>query len=355
MAGRKIVEKLPKLDFLRALSAASVVLYHFGVPGVPAGFGVLTFFVISGFLITYLLVRENQRTGHVSLRDFYVRRALRIFPAFYFYWMLAVADLMYRGRYLWPQIVCSFFYVNNYYQGLHGYPYSVLAHTWSLGVEEQFYIVWPAVFFLFRHKLRQMTKVLLIAIPCFWILRAAMYFGGVREPYLYTAFETRIDAILVGCLLAIVWQTGLAANFMKEARRARYMAVALPLLAVSLACEFHYGVEYRYVVGYAIEPPLLALLIAQLIHLQAGAWMDSAPISYLGRISYSTYLYQQLVLPALRERLPAKLSLLGCLVAVWIVAALSYELIEKPFLRLKRRFETIRVEDLRGEPVTGEA
>jgi peptidoglycan/LPS O-acetylase OafA/YrhL len=351
----KATQKILKLDFLRAVSAALVILYHFGVPGVPAGFGVLTFFVISGFLITHLLLRENERTGEISLRKFYMRRSLRIFPAFYAYWILAVADLVYRGRIVWAQAICSFFYVNNYYQGLHGYPSSLLSHTWSLGVEEQFYILWPGVFFLLRKRLPKLVSVLAVAIPGFWVLRAAMHFGGVNEAYIYTALETRIDAILVGCLLAIVLHTGIAAAFIDQVRRPRYLALVLVLLAASFTCGNYFGVAYRNVVAFAVDPVLVALLIAQLITLRAGAWMDSAPLSYLGRISYSTYLYQQIVLPALDKRLPAKLALVGCVAAVWVVAAISYEVIEKPFLKLKRRFEIVRVEDAAGEPVTGEA
>src|SRR4051794_35358050 len=109
---------IPKLDALRAISALLVMLYHFGLP-VPAGFGVTCFFVISGFLITKLLLDEHARTGSVSLRAFYIRRAFRIFPAFYVYWLLATAWLVYRDRILWGQAASSFFYVCNYYQGLH--------------------------------------------------------------------------------------------------------------------------------------------------------------------------------------------------------------------------------------------
>src|SRR5918995_3010394 len=109
---------LPSLDGLRAIAVFLVVFYHFGVPYVNGGLGVLIFFVISGFLITWLLLKEEARWGNVSLKLFYIRRTLRIFPAFYAYWLLIVVGLglILGKRIIWPQAVSSFFYVNNYYQ-----------------------------------------------------------------------------------------------------------------------------------------------------------------------------------------------------------------------------------------------
>jgi peptidoglycan/LPS O-acetylase OafA/YrhL len=351
----KTTQKLPKLDFLRAVSVLFVILFHAGVPGIPGRFGVVVFFVISGFLITHLLLAENQNTGSVSLKNFYVRRSLRIFPAFYVYWLIAVADLIYRHRVVWAQVVCAFFYVNNYYQGLHHYPYSLLSHTWSLGIEEQFYLLWPGLFFIFRKSLKKLLLLLLIVIPCIWVYRAVAQFSGVEEAYIYTALEMRIDALLVGCTLSIVLFTGVAASFIAEVRRTRWLPVVLGLLILSLFLSSHFDIWYRNAIGYTVDPVLLALLIVQLIHTRQAVWMDSAPLSYLGRISYSTYLYQQMVIPALVKRLPSSISVVGCVIATWILASISYELIEKPFLKLKRRFEAVRVEDASGGPVTGEA
>ncbi len=336
------VKKLPKLDFLRAVSAASVVLSHLEVPGVPAGFGVLAFFVISGFLITHLLINENERTGDVGLTNFYIRRSLRIFPAFYIYWAIAVADMAFRHRVVWAQALCSFFYVNNYYQGLHGYPSSLLSHTWSLGVEEQFYLLWPGLFLLFRNELKKLAGILAVAIPCLWVYRVALHFGGVHEAYVYTAFETRVDAILVGCLLALVLHTGIARGVVEELRRGEHwLAIVLIVMAASMGLTIRLGVGYRNVIGFAIDPVLVAILVMQLIAMSGAGWMDSKVISYLGRISYSTYLYQEIVIPALSGRLPRGFAAVGCLVVTWGVAAVSYEVIEKPFLKLKERFKKV--------------
>lgn len=352
---RSGTQRLPKLDFLRAVSAGIVIAYHYGFSSIPAGFGVMTFFVISGFLITFLLLKENERTGTVSLKDFYIRRSLRIFPAFYVYWAIALAALLVRHAHvIWPQVICSFFYLGNYYQGLHGYPSSLFSHTWSLGVEEQFYILWPGVFVLFRRSLNGLMRGLMVAIGCLWMYRAVLQYSGVSDPYLYTAFETRVDAILVGCLLAIALYTGAAAGFVQQARRARWIPVTLVLLGMSLLWWPQYSVNYKYAYGFAIDSALLGILILQLTSVDGWKWMDEGPIAYLGRISYSTYLYQQIVLPILRPLLPESVRLVGCFVGIWVVAAVSYELVEKPFLKLKKRFETVKlVEEPAGVPVEG--
>ena len=335
--------KLPKLDIMRALCASSVVLYHAGVPFVPGSFGVLVFFVLSGFLITYLMLLERERTGTLSLKDFYLRRCLRIFPAFYVYWLIAVGDMAVKHRVVWTQAFCSLFFVNNYYQGLHGYPYSLLSHTWSLAVEEQFYLLWPGFFLLFCKQLRKLMLILMVMIPCIWFYRAGLQFAGVSDPYIYTALETRIDAVFAGCLLALVLHTGVAEETVRRLRSVGWLYAILGLLAGSLICDANLN-GFRNVVGFAVEPVLVAILIGQAIAMPGAEWMDSRVPSYLGRISYSTYLYQQIAIPAFAGRLPRGLVAIGCLAGTWAMAAFSYQFVEKPFLKLKGRYTKTREE-----------
>jgi|UPI00047A7339 peptidoglycan/LPS O-acetylase OafA/YrhL len=346
--------RIPRLDFLRAVSAGIVVMYHSGYETIPAGFGVLTFFVISGFLITHLLIREKESTGTISFRNFYVRRSLRIFPPFYVYWIIAIAALTVRhAKIIWPQAICALLYVNNYYQGLHNYPSSLFSHTWSLGVEEQFYLLWPAAFVLFRNRLGTLAKVLLFVIPALWVYRSFLYLHGVSDPYIYTSFETRIDAILVGCLFAIVLHLEAAPRLMEQLRQPRYLPLTLAALALSVFGGGPLGLAYRDVVGFAIDPVLLILLILQLIGTRRADWMDTRVIVYLGGISYSTYLYQQLVIPAVAGRLhslPKPVISMACLVGTWLIASISFELVEKPFLRLKERFTARSVRADREAP-----
>lgn len=334
--------RIPRLDFLRAVSAGIVILYHSGYEAIPAGFGVMTFFVISGFLITHLLIREKEATGTINFRNFYIRRSLRIFPPFYVYWIVAIAALTARhAKIIWPQAICALLYVNNYYQGLHNYPSSLFSHTWSLGVEEQFYLLWPAAFVLFRNRLGTLARGLLFLIPALWIYRSFLYFHGVSDPYIYTSFETRIDAILVGCLFAILLHINAVPRLMAQLRQPRYLPLTLAALAFSIFGGGPLGLFYRDIIGFAIDPLLLILLILQLIETPKADWMDNRAIVYLGGISYSTYLYQQLAIPAVTlplHRFPKPIISMACIVGAWIIASVSFELVEKPFLRLKERF-----------------
>jgi peptidoglycan/LPS O-acetylase OafA/YrhL len=325
---------IPKLDALRFVSALLVMLYHFGYP-IPAGFGVVCFFVISGFLITWLLLVERDQTGDTSLKGFYLRRAFRIFPAFYVYWALVIGiRIVRRHGVLWGQAAASFFYVCNYYQGTHGYPESMLSRTWSLGVEEQFYLLWPFLFWKVSGDRRKLLKLLAGIIGGIWILRLGLYFAGVPEAYLYTAFECRADAIFIGCALAIGLRERLLDRVVNAlCRRWPRLIPTHILLVVSLWMHQRYGINYRDPVGNIVDPLLFAVLIVQLIGID---WrplrvLDARPIRYLGLISYSTYLYHGLV--PVPEFLPVFLKVAPS----YLMAAASYTFVEKPFLRMRDR------------------
>jgi peptidoglycan/LPS O-acetylase OafA/YrhL len=340
-------KKIPKLDALRAASALIVVLYHYGLP-LPAGVGVLVFFVISGFLITWLLLGEWSRTGRVSLPHFYFRRTFRIFPAFYVYWAVVVGGLLWKhGRILWGQAAATLFYVGNYYQGLRGYPESGLSHAWSLGVEEQYYLLWPAVFLLLARNPRRLFGFTCGGVSLVWILRGVLQAAGVPESYLYTAFETRADHLLAGCLLAISLRYGYAARFWRAVCAKPWYALAPPAgLAISAALEMRLGVGYRNSVGFIVDPLLVVVLIAQLLALPPGTlrWADSRPVVYLGTISYSTYLYHKIA-GGVASHFMARLGVTGiaslvfAVAAAWAAASVSYFLVERPFLRMRDRIE----------------
>jgi peptidoglycan/LPS O-acetylase OafA/YrhL len=339
-------KKIPKLDALRAISALFVVLYHGGLEYSPAGFGVLCFFVISGFLITWLLLKENAASGTVSLRNFYARRSLRIFPAFYVYWGLVVLLVSIGGgTIIWPQAIASLFYVANYYQGLNHYPSSLLSHTWSLAVEEQFYLLWPAAFVLLRRDPRRLARFLAVMIVCVWLYRVGLHLCGAPEEYIYTAFEARADHLLIGCLLAVCAFNNLFEGAIEYLANGPWLIVpTLAALIASIACAQHWGSGYRNLLGFIVDPLLVTILLIQLVPRKgkAFAWMDHPIVTYVGRISYSTYLYQQMVIPIVTRVLkghggPAA-RVIACVLATWVVAALSYQLVELPFLRLKQRF-----------------
>jgi peptidoglycan/LPS O-acetylase OafA/YrhL len=339
---------LPTLDGLRAVAVFLVILNHAGLPA-PGGLGVLMFFVLSGFLITWLLLREDAASGTVSISDFYFRRVLRIFPAFYVYAaVILVLALSLARQIVWPQVIASLFYVNNYYQAIHGDPASGFSQTWSLGVEEQFYLTWPALFILLRRDGPKFRRVVAALIVGAWAYRAILQFGfHVHQGWFYEAFDTRFDHLLVGCLLALVLFKGPSERWERYCSSGALLAGACAMLAFSVWLESLYGAAYRDSIAFIVDPLLVAAMIPMLIAQRGRAalrWLEAGPVKYVGRVSYSAYLYQQLVTePVMKlfRGFPLILRVALTFGAVIVVAGCSYYVIERPFLRLKdRKFRT---------------
>ncbi len=343
--------RLPALDGLRAIAAFLVVFSHLGFHGSGASLGVLVFFVLSGFLITRLLIAEEEEHGQISLTAFYARRSLRIFPAFYVYWFLLVIPLwLFHKRLLIPQAWCAFFYVNNYYQGLFGDPQTGLSHTWSLAVEEQFYLIWPFLFLAFKQNQRRL-RFLMVAIPGLWIYREIMVFAvHVNQGYVYEAFDMRADHLLMGCLLAVALAEGAFQKLWRFLCGFSGMAFVTVALLVAEQALAHASIpRYRDWGGFILEPLLVASLLPQLIAFRYGPitrvlelnWMR-----YLGRISYSIYLYQQLVIYPVEKMFRGRpiVIVVASVSAVILCATASYFLVERPFLKLKDRFRRSKVE-----------
>lgn len=338
--------QLPGLDALRALAAFSVVFYHGGLP-VPGDLGVLSFFVLSGFLITWLLVAEWEKYGNISLKLFYLRRSLRIFPAFYVYWLLIVWLLaLFNRNIVWSQAWSSFFYVNNYYQAINGHIESGFSHTWSLGVEEQFYLLWPfALAVLFRKRAR-LEVWLAAAIGLVWVWRFFLEFGvNVHQTWMYEAFDARADHLLIGCLLAVVLrQRRGGALWSALCAHPVLPAVTLALLVAEVAWSRASGGAVPRSVEFILQPLLVAAIMVQwMAFAGSGAWrwLNWPWLVYLGKISYSIYLYQQ-VAPSfvrpLASLLPEAPRLVFTVPATIALASASYYFVEKPFLKLKERY-----------------
>ena len=335
---------IPALDGLRAVAVFLVIVSHFGFEMVPGAHGVMIFFVLSGFLITWLLLKENERDGTISLTAFYKRRTLRIFPAFYAYWLLMVAVLVGTGRaVLWPHAWSALFYTSNYYSAINGDPNNGFSHTWSLAIEEQFYLLWPFVFLMLRGNLKRMTTFLVALIGAVWIHRAILCFVfHVDQAYIYASFDTRLDELMVGCLVAVLLKRRALTRVWGAISRSSLLPLAaLGILAVSIYCGELYIFRYRDVFGFAIEPLLVAILVVQMIAFSSTSlwrWTEWNWIKFLGRISYSLYLYQQLTLHAVKNALghyPLGVQLCGAILVTLILATMSHYLIERPFLRLK--------------------
>jgi len=336
---------LPSLDGLRAVAVFLVILYHLGFQAIPGGHGVLAFFVLSGFLITWLLLKEQEQSGTISLRQFYLRRALRILPAFLCFWVLWTALLLvFHKRVVWGQGLSALVFLNDYYQAIFGDPNTGYSHTWSLGIEEQFYLLWPASLYALGRRPRRVAAALVAVIGAVWVHRAVLQFVvGIDQGYIYEAFDTRADHLAIGCLLAVALRQGYLQRMWEWLSTPWLSVLALSLLVASVWLSHVFGTVYRNVLGFAVDPVLVAVLIAQVIALRESPlwrWLNWRWVRHLGALSYSLYLYQQVVIGPVMKAFasrPLPVQLAAALAAVILAASASYHLVERPFLRLKAR------------------
>ena len=338
--------KIPALDGMRAMAAWAVVGYHLQIPGFFGIQAVEFFFVLSGFLITWLLLAEEERHGTANLRAFYIRRSLRIFPPFYAYWLVSIAVLLVtHGPLPWGVMWAAFFYVSNWYHAWRGVDGSAVSHCWSLGLEEQYYLLWPLAFvWLHRHGHPRLRWVGL-AIVAIWLRRLDCVRRDVAIDYIYHAFDTRADAVLVGTWTAIALRTGHLRGLMRVFANHGWLT---PVVAVALWRQFGRDTaatgDVLTLQGLWIEPLLfMALLLLVLMHHRHVLlrWLDTRVMRHLGMLSYSTYLWHQLPVAGARYRLATwdpTLRFVVTLAAVVALSHLSFYVVERPALRWKSRF-----------------
>jgi peptidoglycan/LPS O-acetylase OafA/YrhL len=341
---------IPSLDGIRAISFFTVFLAHAGLDRiVPGGFGVTVFFFLSGYLITTLLRLEQVGSGRVSLRDFYLRRVLRILPPFYTVLALAVAltllGLLHEPLLPLPMLaqLCHFTNYWTAFHGTRGMPDGTGVY-WSLAVEEHFYLVFPWLFLLLQRALpgrfRQQGRLLWALCGAVLAWRLALVFPlHAATDRTYLASDTRVDSILFGCGLA------LAQNPMLDPQRVKTRTLQWLLLPAGLALllvSFTFRAPwFRETLRYSLQGlGLIPLFVVAMRTPAFGpfAWLNTKPFKRLGLLSYSLYLVHHLVLYALER--PVQQPLLRAVLALAISLLVSeaiHRLIEKPCARLRRR------------------
>jgi peptidoglycan/LPS O-acetylase OafA/YrhL len=341
---------VPALDGVRALAIGLVVSWHaFSWP--PGGFlGVHVFFVLSGFLITTLLLEEWALKASVSLPHFYLRRALRLLPALFVFLSAYVAAQVARAMLLdvphfdlvaaLRGVVYSGFYVSNVVQAFDG-PLAVsVSHLWSLATEEQFYVVWPLALVIALRlgaSLRHLEVGLVVAIALIASYRGVLATTDVSHLRLYYAPDTTFDALLVGCLLGV----GRASGGFRAALRPRWTARIALAVAALFATPTIVLTSYDDRILYSALLLPFAVASAVLVHTAATSGtalsrlLALPPLVFLGQISYSLYLWHPLVLLVARRDVGLT-PIVGVAISI-AVATASYAFVERPFLRLKRR------------------
>jgi peptidoglycan/LPS O-acetylase OafA/YrhL len=321
--------EIPSLFGLRGMAALAVVIYHYseqrGIMALfPGPFAVTLFFELSGLLITWLILKEIDKAGELNFRQFYARRALRLFPVFYVVWIL------YRLARPFPGSWATFFYMGDYYYALHQ-RYSAMTIAWSLGVEEKFYLLWP--FVLTRVDRARLVKILcgvLVAEP---VYRSLLSILGYRS-YTWFAFDCHLDAIILGCLIALVAKCGWTPP--------KWVSHPFtPICALILIFAMQAQTD---IVTY-----LLALILISTVS-RPGAFLNNLVSRYLGEISYSLYLSHSAARELLWPYISSIIHIPGgiltftvqMLVAI-VTASILHYAIEQPFLRFKDRFSRSHV------------
>jgi len=324
------MKRIPSLDGLRAISISLVVAghwaelrYHSDVAGAFANLGVRIFFIISGYLITTLLLKEYEKTSTIGLREFYVRRAYRILPAAIVFMVPVFVIFWHELR--WYHMAAAALYLANFD---FSHPW-FLGHLWSLSVEEQFYFLWPGVL---KRWYRHRVAILLAVVGFAPLYRVACHFLGLHGRADET-FPAVADILAIGCLLAIF------AARLPKIRVAWALAMIAPVVLVPVyvgALQFHITPVLLFVLW-----PVMHLSIAGLLlHVVARSYwiLNVRPVVWLGKISYSFYLWQQLFAYGTHHR-PWYFVLL----AVGLASA-SYYLVEQPMLRVRERKKSAELE-----------
>ena len=342
---------LPAVDGLRALAVAAVIGYH-AAPGVmPGGFlGVDVFFVISGFLITALLVSEWRKTGGIDLLRFWKRRARRLLPALFV--LLAVVSVAVpllapdQAHRLRADLLAALTYSSNwrfilehqsYFEAIGRPP--VLQHLWSLAVEEQFYVVWPLVLLLaLRWRSPRRLTVVALALAALSAAAMAALHGPGDPSRVYYGTDTRLIALLAGAALAF---SGITARPFPSgrlpARRASETAAAIALFGLAVmvvgVSEFDLPI---YPGGFVAASAFSAIAVATISRpgSRFGAMLAARPLVWLGRRSYGIYLWFWPVLmlsrPGIDVPFRGPLLVAAQAGASVLLAALSYRYVEQP-------------------------
>ena len=334
--------RLPGLDGLRAIAVLLVIFHHlcsqgtFGQwPGVAevlkrGSFGVQIFFVLSGFLITWLLLGEEARHGRISLGRFYFRRALRILPPALLYiavmFVLTLAGILAIGR---RDFLYSLFFIRNAY-GVGGDPQ--LAHYWSLAVEEQFYLTWPFAFLMLRGRVRLAATLALVGALSVWRALPVVHFGVTAAGG---------QGLLIGCALAQLRHLAPGTLDMRSphVRAGVVLACAAVVAVVAFA-----GLPALERSGSAQTLALLAVgglvtAVAQGPVTMVSPLLGAAPLEWIGRLSYSLYLWQQLFCWGPWPGSLAAGQWPFLVAASFLAAAASYYGVEQPALALRARLE----------------
>lgn len=340
--GKSARPNWPALDGLRCLAVVAVMLYHADLQVAAEGFaGVDVFFVLSGFLITALLLVERDEDGTISLKAFYARRALRLYPALVgvvvFVLLVALATQEHI-RAVGEGALATLFYVANIWIDT-GHDTIFLQHTWTLALEEQFYLLWPPLFLILTVGTRWRVWLTAILVASVVIALAASPMTGSSAAIRATYF--RASGLVLGCGLAwVVLRRG--------ARVPAWLGViaSVGLMTLLLSPKPFLGRLLTSGLSPAALVTVPVILSITGVPSVSARFFSGTALRWIGRRSYGLYLWHFPILSLALHHTPAAIPhaarAVAGLAASFAAAALSFRWIETPFLRRKRRFERLR-------------
>lgn len=344
---------IPQLDFIRAIAVIGVVGMHAHIPGfIGGGLGVQVFFVLSGFLITDLLIKNFYRDGKINFVKFYFKRALRLLPAaFLMYEIICLVMLIFYSQNGVTIATCNalpfcVIYIQNLVEAFSAKGLGLFAHTWSLAVEWQFYILYPFAFiFLIKLKFHKLTSIVLLLLACVFayhhIVYTNLFINGHTYllPYLINATDMNIDGLLFGASLAF-WITKPFKNEFSSNIHPNFAFIALILILWFI----WFNNDILHILCYYLPPPSLTvelctvILIWSIVGNQENIAIKALNIKilvYIGRISYGIYLWHfpinGIIELELKQYNIYTSSLL--VLSTFFAAIASYHLIEQPILK----------------------
>lgn len=345
--------RLPSLDGIRAASFFLVFISHTGfMGGRPGGFGVTVFFVLSGYLITGLLIREKEKYGSISLKKFYGRRAARIFPGMYalllLVLILAWAGILPHDPLSAKQIFLQFIYCTNYvewhafYTGKVAFlPYT--GHCWSLAVEEHFYLLFPFAFAWllsrknFTYK-RAISSLVIVCLICLTWRFIAVRLIPLGEQWCYLATDTRMDCILWGCVLACIekWEA-----VSQQITRKRLETTILPIAVVLLVSSFVFHAYFRMTLRFTVQSIAIMPVLYYAVHFPESIVirpLNWSWVAYIGTLTYPLYLLHRPALAIAQQYTHSKIAfwVVGAILT-WASATALHALLEKPFEKMRAR------------------
>lgn len=354
---------LPSIDSLRALAVLAVIIYHVDVNYLPGGFlGVDLFFVLSGYLISSLIIKEYKKTGSLNLYNFYIRRARRLLPAVYFMiTVVLVVIVMFNGVLLKKShldAIFGYIYSSNWWYIFHKLDYfdsfgsqSPFKHLWSLAIEEQFYMIFPLLFLLINrkkkdkdgfYKLNRNFLYVILGVILVSLIAHIILFDINNISRIYFGTDTRAFSLLVGVVGAILYPMDKLNTKITPQENLVYSVVSLISIAALITIMI-YTSEYNtwlYRGGFLLVAILGIIIIISSgkQHTIMAKLLSFKPVVFIGKISYSLYLWHFPVLvlttPVSEIGKPNIFFVVLRVILTFILAIISYALVETPIRKL---------------------